>query len=150
LGTLVMSGEAKKSLHQPDICLPNQGWIIASSQELPLTLGNGQSKKVTMMRVFRDHEPAPGKRIRSWGLNVYWYEGSKGVSTPNYLMSNFISYRDAILFNLNHRWGMASYFMLLPDKELGVVDTNPFAEVQSMDALMQFVSESLPSILSES
>lgn len=147
LGTLVMSGPAKKSLHQPDICLPNQGWIIASSQEVPIPTGLGQYKKVTLMRVFRDHEPSPGLRVRSWGLNIFWYQGSDGVSTPSYLMSNFISYRDAILFNLNHRWGMASYFMRLPDKELGVVDTNPLAELQAVDALMQFVSASLPSVV---
>ncbi|WP_050029455.1 exosortase/archaeosortase family protein [Verrucomicrobium sp. BvORR034] len=147
LGTLVMSGPAKKSLHQPDICLPNQGWIIASTQEVPIAMKDGRFKKVTLMRVFRDQETAPGVRVRSWGLNIFWYEGSSGVSTPSYLMSNFISYRDAILFNLNHRWGMASYFMRLPDKELGVVDTDPLGELQSMDALMQFVSASLPAIV---
>ena len=147
LGTLVMSGPAKKSLHQPDICLPNQGWIIASSQEVPIATKAGQFKKVTLMRVFRDQETAPGVRVRSWGLNIFWYEGSEGVSTPSYLMSNLISYRDAILFNLNHRWGMASYFMRLPDKELGVVDTDPLGELQAMDAMMQFVADSLPAIV---
>ncbi|WP_075088727.1 hypothetical protein [Verrucomicrobium spinosum] len=108
---------------------------------------DGRFKKVTLMRVFRDQETAPGVRVRSWGLNIFWYEGSSGVSTPSYLMSNFISYRDAILFNLNHRWGMASYFMRLPDKELGVVDTDPLGELQAIDALMQFVSASLPAIV---
>jgi hypothetical protein len=37
--------------------------------------------------------------------------------------------------------------MRLPDKELGVVDTDPLGELQSMDALMQFVSASLPAIV---
>lgn len=145
LGTLVLSGVMKRTLHTPERCLPDQGWIIAGLQEIPISMGNGESMNVSLMRIFRDVEVSPGRRYRLKGLNLYWYQGSKGVSTPSYLGSNYLSYRDAIFRNLNHRWGQVSFFMPLPPREIGT--DNPMEEVMAMEELKTFAEQLLPSIL---
>lgn len=139
LGTLVMSGVMKRTLHTPERCLPDQGWIITSLQEIPLLLEDGRSLEVSFMRIFRDVEVAPGQRIRLKGLNLYWYQGSQDVSTPSYFGSNYLSYRDAIFRNLNHRWGQVSFFMPLPPREIG--RENPMEEIMAMEELKSFVGK---------
>ncbi|CAN5910595.1 hypothetical protein BH11VER1_BH11VER1_13250 [soil metagenome] len=145
LGTLVLSGVMKRTLHTPERCLPDQGWIIADLQEIPLSLGQGGSMNVSLMRIFRDVEISPGRRIRFKGLNLYWYQGSKNVSTPSYLGSNYLSYQDAIFRNINHRWGQVSFFMPLPPREIGT--DNPMEEVMAMEELKTFTESLLPEIL---
>lgn len=145
LGTLVLSGIVKRTLHTPERCLPDQGWVIAGLQEIPISLGNGQMMNVSLMRVFRDVEVSPGRRFRLKGLNLYWYQGSRNVSTPSFFGSNFLSYRDAIFRNLNHRWGQVSFFMPLPPREIGV--ENPIEEVMAMDELKVFAESLIPQIL---
>ncbi len=145
LGTLVLSGVMKRTLHTPERCLPDQGWIIAGLQEIPISIGNGESMNVSLMRIFRDVEVSPGRRYRLKGLNLYWYQGSRNVSTPSYLGSNYLSYRDAIFRNLNHRWGQVSFFMPLPPREIG--SDNPMEEVMGMEELKTFTESLLPTIL---
>lgn len=148
LGTLVMSGVMKRTLHTPERCLPDQGWIVTGLQEMPLLLEDGRSLDVSFMRVFRDVEVAPGQRVRLKGLNLYWYQGSNNVSTPSYLGSNYLSYRDAIFRNLNHRWGQVSFFMPLPPREIG--KENPMEEIMAMEELKSFVGKVAAEILTAS
>jgi exosortase len=145
LGTLVMSGVMKRTLHTPERCLPDQGWIIAGLEEMPLTLPDGRSLTVSFMRIFRDVELPSGQRFRLKGLNLYWYHGSQDVSTPSYFGSNYLTYRDAIFRNLNHRWGQVSFFMPLPPREIG--KDNPMEEIMAMEELKTFVGRVASEIL---
>ncbi len=145
MGTLVMSGMVKRTLHTPERCLPDQGWIISSLQEIPILLSNGQSMNVSLMQIFRDVEVSSGQRLRLKGLNLYWYQGSQNVSTPSYTASNYLSYRDAIFRNLNHRWGQVSFFMPLPPREIG--KDNPIEEVMALEELRSFVEKLTSQIL---
>ncbi len=139
LGTMVVSGSLKKTLHKPEICLPNQGWTITGTQVVPIRLKNGSSFDATLMQVFRDIEVSPGHRMRMKAFHLFWYQGSGGTSTSGYEASHFISYRDAILLNFNHRWSQAAFFMPLPQQEIG--NENPIAEVGAMQELLAFVGD---------
>ena len=145
MATLVLAGEKKKTLHPPTICLPDAGWIITDLSEMPLLMDDGRTIEVSLMRVFRDYEPVPGQRERITGLNIYWYEGTKGASTPSFFMTDIITYWDAIFLNRNHRWGQASFF--LPMHESENEKRNPMDELMALEDLKEFVAKAAPQFL---
>lgn len=112
--TIVLSGLVKKTLHTPDKCLPDSGWNIARQEVVPVVLTDGRKIEATLMHIFYDKQLEDGRVVRTRALHLYWYHGSHGVSTPDYDAHNFISYRDAIFRNLNHRWCQVSFYTLLP------------------------------------
>jgi exosortase len=146
LVTVVMSGRVKKTLHQPERCLPDQGWIISSSQVVPLHLKDGRELHATVLSLFRDMIKEDGSRVRVRALNLYWYQGSHGYSTPSYDMSTFVNYRDAILHNLNHRWAQASFFIKVSEREIGAMD-DPLEELSAVQSLSSFAAETAMEIL---
>ncbi len=145
--TLVMSGPVKKSLHEPTLCLPNQGWTIANSEGISFKLPDGRLQHATLMHIFRDQEVAPGQRMRIQALNVYWYQGSHGVSTAGYNMSYTRSYLDAIFRNLNHRWGQVAFYM--PFSQHPVGNDDPLEEVVAREQMLKFLEKLTPQILVE-
>ncbi|RBP47650.1 exosortase [Roseimicrobium gellanilyticum] len=146
LVTVVLSGRLKKTLHQPERCLPDQGWIISSSQVVPLHLKDGRELHATVLSLFRDMIKDDGTRVRVRALNLYWYQGSHGYSTPSYDMSSIVNYRDAIFRNLNHRWAQASFFIKLSEKEVGSFD-DPLEELTAVQLLSAFAAETAVGIL---
>ena len=146
LATVVLSGELKKTLHQPERCLPDQGWIISSKQVMPVRLEDGREFSATVMSIFRDVIKEDGTRVRVRALNMYWYQGSHGYSTPSYDTSSFVSYRDAIFRNLNHRWGQASFFMQVSERPIGEPE-DPLQELTAMQSMASFVGEVAGEIL---
>ena len=143
--TLVLSGMLKRTLHEPARCLPDAGWIITGTDETTIRLENGREIQAGVMNVFCDVLDG-GRLVRRSGLNIYWYEGAQGVSTPSYMMSNFISYRDAIFRNLNHRWGQVSFFLQMPDRRPEEI-TSPLDDMMALDDLRNFVAKAAPSFL---
>lgn len=128
--TLVLSGTVKKTLHTPEVCLPDQGWNISSTELVPVTLTDGRQITASLMRIFREIPAADGRLVRVRALQLYWYHGSHGVSTPSYDMHNFISYRDAIFRNLNHRWSQVSFYTTVPVAGGGMADLEAELSVQ--------------------
>ncbi len=145
--TLVMSGPVKKSLHEPTLCLPNQGWTIAETEVIAFKLPDGRTQHATLMHIFLDQEAAPGRRVRIQALDVYWYQGSHGVSTAGYNMSYTRSYLDAIFRNLNHRWGQVAFYMPYSQHPVGV--DNPLDEVVAKEQMIRFLEKLTPQILVE-
>lgn len=144
MGTLVLSGELKKTLHDPSRCLPDAGWIITETEIVPLKLEDGRQLQAGVMHVFKD-AVENGQPIRHRGLNLFWYEGAAGVSTPSYMESNYLSYRDAIFRNLNHRWGQAAFFHHRVEPVTEVL--NPMADTIAVEELKDFVSKCAPKFL---
>jgi exosortase/archaeosortase family protein len=147
LATLVMSGPVKKSLHEPTRCLPDQGFTIADSEVVTVKLDNGREQQVSLMQIYRDREIAPGQRVRDRALNVYWYQGSHGVSTPSYTMSHTRTYVDSLFRNLNHRWGQVSLYMPYSERPVGL--DNPLEQIAARESLLDFVAKLTPQILAE-
>jgi exosortase len=136
--TIVISGELKRTLHSPEVCMPNQGWTVAALQPVQVKLENGMVINANVMRLFRDVEVSEGHKVRMRVLNLTWYQGSDGYSTPGYSMSHFMNYRDAILFNYNHRWSQASFFMEVHATEIGKED--PLGEIIAIEELKAFTA----------
>ena len=75
-------------------------------------------------------------------MNIYWYVGSDGTTSPDYYDHIRLSYMDAIFRNINHRWSMASVFA--PIIETPGADSNPFAEIGVIEEVKNFIQELAP------
>lgn len=142
LVTLITSGQGKRELHRPEVCLPGQGWNMAESTPVELKLSDGRTITATLLRLFSDREVAPGVQSRVRAVNIYWYVGSDGTTSPDYYDHIRISYLDAIFKNINHRWSMVSIFSPIAESQLA--DNNPFAEIGAIEEVKNFVQDLAP------
>lgn len=145
MATIILSGHIKRSLHRPEVCLPNQGWTVSDRTPFPVMLEDGREITVMMMRIFRDAEPSPGVRVRTRAVNFYWYIGSNGTTCPDHYEHIFISYFDAVFRNIQHRWAMASIYVPLPEQQIGFED--PLAELNAVEDARAFISKLGPSFM---
>lgn len=145
LATLVLSGQTRRGLHRPDVCLPGAGWNIVGRQEMPVMLGDGREEGAMMMRLFRDMpDPQTGVLKRQRGINLFWYQGY-GTATPDYYGHVFTTYFDSILRNLNHRWALVSFFVQLPPTEPGIMDG--MTEAKGLLDLQEFIQQIAPQMI---
>lgn len=139
--TVVLSGENRRALHRPEVCLPGQGWIIGEKSEIPLQLGDGRELRATLLRLFRDQlDPASGKIVRIRAMNLFWYVGQTGTYTPDYYDHVFRSYYDAVFHDINHRWALVSFFTYLSTELQGGV-ADPMAELTALTQMQGFIGE---------
>jgi len=145
MATVILSGFEKRSLHRPEVCLPNQGWTVTDRMQTPLIMEDGRTINIMMMRIFRDVEPKPGLRVRTRAINFYWYIGSDGVTCADHYEHVFLSYYDAVFRNIQHRWAMASIFVPLPEQTVGQED--PIQELTAMEDGRAFISKLAPTFM---
>ncbi len=145
MATVILSGFVKRSLHRPEVCLPNQGWTVTDRTPIPLRLEDGREITMMMMRIFRDTEPQPGVRIRTRALNFYWYVGSDGVTCPDHYEHILLSYFDSTFRNIQHRWAMASIYVPLPEQRVGQED--PFIELGALEDARGFIAKLAPQFM---
>lgn len=145
MATVILSGFEKRSLHRPEVCLPNQGWTVTDRTQIPLRLEDGREITVMMMRIFRDGEPQPGVRIRTRAVNFYWYIGSDGTTCPDHYEHVFLSYYDSVFRNIQHRWAMASIYVPLPEQRVGQED--PFIELSAVEDARTFIAKLAPTFM---
>jgi exosortase len=144
---LVMGGLVRKSLHDPNVCLPDQGFYISGKEDITIPLANGSAQRATLMHVSRDSQDDSGQRLRQRALHIFWYQGTHGISSPTLYGSYARSYFDAIFRNLNHRWGQVSAFMWLPPQPAGSGDL--VSEEIGKEILVKFVGTLAPQVLVE-
>lgn len=145
MATVILSGFEKRSLHRPEVCLPNQGWTVTDRTPISLRLADGREITLMMMRIFRDVEPQPGVRIRTRAINFYWYIGSNGTTCADHYEHVFLSYYDAVFRNIQHRWAMASIYVPLPEQRVGHED--PMLELGAVEDARAFIAKLAPQIM---
>lgn len=139
--TLVLSGPIKRSLHRPEICMPGQGWKIERSEIIKLRTDDGRVQEATLLYLFKEHKSEDGRRMRTRAYNVYWYVGYD-VATPSYTNHVILSHRDSVFRNINHRWGMASLFVVNPSRPVGQSD--PLSSIATAAFITEIGGAMLP------
>jgi exosortase len=147
LASVVMSGVIKRSLHEPQVCLPGQGWIIDAKQLVEIDAGLEQPVQATLLSMHRDAQTAEGGVRRTRALNVYWYFGSDGTTAASYNRHVTLSYLDSVLRNLHHRWALVSFFAPLRDQAIGQEDL--FAEVTALEEVKIFIRSLVPELVAQ-
>ncbi|WP_176159622.1 exosortase/archaeosortase family protein [Prosthecobacter debontii] len=147
LASVVLSGPVKRSLHEPQICLPGQGWVINGNTQIEFECGLPQPVRATLLTMHRDVQNEQGMVVRTRAINVYWYQGSQGRTAASYDEHVAYSYSDALLRNIDHRWALMSFFAPMKDQPLGYQD--PFAELNVLEDLKNFMRELVPMLIKE-
>jgi exosortase len=145
IATVITGGPGKRTLHRPEVCLPGQGWSIASSDVVTVQVGGGGAVEATLLRLFRDVAGPDGVKARVRGLNLYWYVGSDGTTRPDFYGHIAKGYQDAIFRSLNHRWSMVSVFV--PLSEAPVEQEDPFQEFGALEETKGFLEELMPDVM---
>ena len=141
--TLVLSGPVKRSLHRPEKCLPGQGWEIERKEIVDLVSEEGKKEQGTMLHLFRDYEDEQGNKVRARAYNIFYYVGHD-VATPSYINHVILSHRDSVFRNVNHRWGMVSFFAA--STNLPISKPDPLLEITTSQRLIDFASDLVPEI----
>ena len=100
---IVLSGVEKRSIHRPEICLPGQGWTIASRKIVPVTLNNGERMDVMQLVLSRPVEVRPGEFRQLNSVFLYWFVGDR-VTTASHWMRLLLTTWDRVVHRRNHRW----------------------------------------------
>ncbi len=145
LATVVLSGAEKRSLHPPDVCLPAQGWLIASSTPIEVDLGGGRLVTATLMNMYRNVQAENGQRARIRAFNIFWYLGSNGTTCAGYQEHLVRTYSDAFFKNINHRWALLTFFVPIKNSPGGFDD--PFAELSALEEAKDFIKSLIPPML---
>lgn len=148
LASVVLSGAAKRSLHEPQVCLPGQGWVISSSVPVEIDCGPSVPVQATLLTMHRDSQNREGRLVRTRALNIYWYQGAGGVTASSYDDHVFKSYRDALLDGVDHRWALMSFFAPMKEQPAlvgGLGDA--FAELSVLEDLKAFIRRLVPPLL---
>src|SRR4051794_3009354 len=81
--SVVRSGpDMNTSIHRPERCLPAQGWTIARSEIIPITVENG-GLRVTRLHNMRNVPLENNRSLTVKGLNYYWFVG-QSITTPSH------------------------------------------------------------------
>lgn len=147
LASVVLSGPVKRSLHEPQICLPGQGWVINGNSQIEFDCGLPQPVRATLLTLHRDVQNEQGQIVRTRALNVYWYQGSHGRTAGSYDEHVAYSYSDALLRNIDHRWALMSFFAPMKDQPLGLQD--PFAQLNVLEDMKKFMRELVPMLIKD-
>ncbi len=137
--SVVLSGAERRSLHRPEICLPAQGWNVLDEVVVETPDLKHGSQEMKMVRMLRDYAGPDGVPRRLRALNLFFYVGSQGVTTPDYYDHVLKSYLHALTRNVNHRWALVSFFM--PFAESAVGQGDPMAELTAMEELREFAGQ---------
>lgn len=139
---IVLAGAAKRSIHQPEICLPAQGWTIRANEAIPVQLASGETLMVKKLTISRPVMLKDGRQKELTSYFLYWFVG-KNITTPHHVVRLIKTNIDVLLHNTNHRW---AYVIVSSPILEGFTSDGKNAE-QTLDMLKSFVGDIAPDII---
>jgi len=98
---VVLSGQDRRSIHQPEACLPAQGWVINKKSKYPVKVDNSIGNLITA-RI----DVSFGKDERKHNeIFLYWFMGNKRI-TNSYLKRILLIGFDRCILRKNFQWAM--------------------------------------------
>ena len=134
--SIVLSGQdVNTSLHNPQRCLPAQGWtpIAVSTETIPCN--NGTSIQATrLLNKSTLESPHQG----AYSIYYYWFVGCKDVvATPG--QRSMIDWRDRIFQGYDQRWAYVTV-------AASIRDDSPKFQAAADAAVKSFIAELFPKI----
>ena len=112
--SIVLSGAERRSIHRPEVCLTGQGWSLLGAQTIPVRIGGNQQLMVRDLFIEKPVTAKDGTRQIVRAHYVYWFVGSE-ATTPSHWTRMWLSARDSILRNVNHRWAYPAMMAVVTD-----------------------------------
>lgn len=104
--SIVLAGhDMNTSIHQPERCLPAQGWTVEDTRKLALPLDSSSKTRLrlTRLRNMRNVKEEGGNPVKLYNLNYYWFVGFTDIC-PSHIERNFRDIRDRLQKGYSQRW----------------------------------------------
>ncbi|MBX7208032.1 MAG: EpsI family protein [Verrucomicrobiaceae bacterium] len=112
--SIILAGAERRSIHRPEVCLSGQGWTLLDAKTLPVEIKRGESMEVRDLLIEKPVTLPDGGQRRIQAHYVYWFVGSD-VTTPSNWTRMWLSTRDSIMRNVNHRWAYPAVMAVVTD-----------------------------------
>jgi Protein of unknown function (DUF3485) len=112
--SIILAGSERRSIHRPEVCLSGQGWSVIDERTIPVSIGQGGKMPVRDLLIEKPVLMESGERRLVRAHYVYWFVGSE-VTTPSNWTRMWLSTRDSILRNVNHRWAYPAVMAVVTD-----------------------------------
>jgi len=124
LNHVVLMGTDRTSMHQPQACLPGQGWRIESTEQFTLEMDRPQPYRLPVKQLILSatwQRPGGEPEVRR-GLFLYWYVTANEL-TADARMGMWSLARHLVRTGELQRWAYVSYFSVcLPGQEAAVLE----------------------------
>lgn len=130
LVSAVIGGRTKSSIHRPELCMPAQGFVMSSPQDLSAA---GRPFRA----IHLSSKDAPPSVI------AYTFFNQEGMRTSSHVRRILADTLDRSLFNRIDRWVMITVSASAPDRPGGFSLDNP-ADAQALVSFLESLSKELP------
>jgi hypothetical protein len=111
MGTVILMGADRTSIHRPDYCLPGQGWQIRDKAEVKLNIAGAHPYELPVMKwiVGNAYSAPDGSKQNVSGIYVFWFvtENRATDSFPAMLKSMLVH---QLTSGELQRWAYVSFF----------------------------------------
>jgi exosortase len=139
--SIVLSGKQQYTVHPPQVCLVAQGWTITREEDYPVTIRPGHDLIVRNLSIERNITLHDGKPYTYRAYYMYWYV-TANATTPSQRERNWMSTRDRIFGNKDHRWA----YMIVMSPISRDMMKNGLDEQQTKKMMSDFIRELIPQV----
>ena len=120
--SVVLMGSDRSSIHNPEICMPSQGWEIdnrlTSVQKIPMVSPYAYDLPVNRIISTKVVQDATGKSQTLRGIYVYWFVDGTHYTEKSWQWKVWWIPRDLVFNGVLERWSYISLFSAcLPGQE---------------------------------
>jgi hypothetical protein len=133
--SVVLMGADSRSIHKPQICLPGQGWTIARSEVVTVTVSAPFTYALPVMKLTsgREFESPDGTRQKLSSLYVYWFVADHQVTAQHGQRMWWMA-EELLRTGILQRWAYVSCFSIC----------RPGQEAATFERMTQFIAEAVP------
>ncbi len=141
--SVVLMGRDRTSIHKPQYCLPGQGWVIESTEEIPIQLSSNpesgtpeQEIKAMKLGMKRTVTLENGQEMTVLGYFIYWFVSGDQI-TSDHRERMYLMAKDLLFEGVLKRWAYVAYFSTC----------YPGQEEELLKRMTTFIGRSAPEFL---
>ncbi len=141
LSIILNGADEKFSLHDPEVCLVSQGWVIDQQEDVHVRLPSGDNLVVRNLLIHTKAWGKYGKNQSIQRLYMYWLV-AENTTTSSHIMRSLISSWEQIVHNRNPRWA----YVVVTSPITQPIRADGLDEMQTRHMLQEFIGQIVPVI----
>ena len=138
--SIVLNGvDEPFSLHDPEVCLVGQGWLIDKAEDLPLRLASGHKLVVRSLLIHTQSLGKHGENQSIQRLYMYWLV-AENLTTPSHMMRSLLSSWERILHYRDPQWA----YVIVTSPITRSMRADGLNEAQTRLMLQEFIGQVVP------
>ncbi len=142
--SVVLAGAQRQSIHQPEVCLPAQGWSIRDRFTERVKLANGKEIPITVLILVRPVQLQQGQTIEVRQLYAYWFVGRTRMTHSHYSRI-FESMIDRVVHRVNHRWAYVTVSSMISE----TIRRGGKNKTETLTMLKDFIAQCAPEFIKQ-